>query len=61
MINFFPSSIYFIYFSKHPDWSFMRPNEFREKYLDGMLDPFDAVFSYSSLEHSGLGAALFLL
>ena len=34
----------------------MRPNEFRQKYFDGTLDTFDAVFSYSSLEHSGLGA-----
>merc|ERR1719422_1756429 len=42
--------------SEHPDWVFMRPNEFRQKYFDGTLDTFDAVFSYSSLEHSGLGA-----
>ena len=34
----------------------MRPNEFRQKYFDGTLETFDAVFSYSSLEHSGLGA-----
>jgi len=41
--------------STHPDWSFIKPREFREKFLQGRLDTFDVVFSYSSLEHSGLG------
>ena len=48
------------YFSEHPDWSFITPREFRQKYLDGTLGTFDAVFSYSSLEHSGLGNAKFI-
>lgn len=31
------------------------PDEFRRAYLNGSLPTFDAVLSYSSLEHSGLG------
>ena len=49
------------YFSKHPDWTFIRPKEFRQKYFDGTLETFDAVFSYSSLEHSGLGTSNFFM
>ena len=33
----------------------MRPTEFRERYLNGTLDTFDVVFTYSTVEHSGLG------
>ena len=33
----------------------MRPAEFRTKFIDGSLDTFDHIFTYSSLEHSGLG------
>ena len=35
----------------------MRPREFRERYLNGTLDTFDIVFTYSSIEHSGQGNA----
>ena len=35
--------------------------DFRRKYLNGTLDTFDAVFSYSSLEHSGQGETWLLL
>merc|ERR1712227_6206 len=41
--------------SEHPHWTFIRPKEFQEKYLDGTLETFDIVFSFSSVEHSGLG------
>lgn len=44
---------YFI--SEYPGFSFMRPREFRERYLNRTLDTFDIVFTYSSLEHSGQG------
>eukprot|EP00092_Neocalanus_flemingeri_P054318 GFUD01063962.1.p1 GENE.GFUD01063962.1~~GFUD01063962.1.p1 ORF type:complete len:207 (+),score=23.97 GFUD01063962.1:57-623(+) len=43
------------YISQHPRLEFIRPHEFRERYLEGTLDEFDAVFTYSSIEHSGLG------
>ena len=43
------------FISEHPSWEFIRPTEFHQRYLDGPLDTFDAVFTYSSLEHSGLG------
>ena len=33
----------------------IRPQDFRSQYREKTLDVFDAVFSYSSLEHSGLG------
>ena len=41
--------------SEHPSHEFIRPNEFRERYQAGTLDEFDAIFTYSSVEHSGLG------
>jgi len=41
--------------SEHPTWSFIRPQEFRARYQDGSLPLFDLIFSFSSLEHSGLG------
>jgi len=44
---------YFI--SEYPGHTFMRPREFRERYLNRTLNTFGIVFTYSSLEHSGLG------
>eukprot|EP00091_Calanus_sinicus_P002239 TRINITY_DN12279_c0_g1_i1.p1 TRINITY_DN12279_c0_g1~~TRINITY_DN12279_c0_g1_i1.p1 ORF type:complete len:386 (-),score=73.65 TRINITY_DN12279_c0_g1_i1:23-1180(-) len=44
---------YFI--SEYPGHTFMRPDEFRERFLNGTLDTFDGIYSYSSLEHSGIG------
>jgi len=44
---------YFI--SEYPTWVIMRPLEFRKRFFDGTLDTFDHIFTYSSLEHSGLG------
>ena len=44
-----------LFISEYPGFSFIRPDEFRARFLDGTLDTFDAIFSYSSIEHSGLG------
>ena len=33
----------------------MIPSEFRKSYLDGSLGVFDAIVTFSSIEHSGLG------
>ena len=41
--------------SEHPKHEFVRPKEFHERYQAGTLDKFDAIFTYSSVEHSGLG------
>jgi len=41
--------------SEHPAWSFIRPQEFRTRYQDGSLPLFDLIFTFSSVEHSGLG------
>ena len=41
--------------SEHPTWEIIRPTEFYQRYKEGTLDKFDAVFTYSSVEHSGLG------
>eukprot|EP00090_Calanus_glacialis_P038258 TRINITY_DN6683_c0_g1_i4.p1 TRINITY_DN6683_c0_g1~~TRINITY_DN6683_c0_g1_i4.p1 ORF type:complete len:640 (-),score=138.81 TRINITY_DN6683_c0_g1_i4:103-2022(-) len=43
------------YVSHFPNHEFIKPKEFSERYLAGSLDKFDAVFTHSSLEHSGLG------
>merc|ERR1719233_80835 len=43
------------YISHFPGLEFVRPKEFSQRYLAGTLDTFDAVFTHSSLEHSGLG------
>jgi len=43
------------FLSTHPLWTFIKPDVFREKFQNGTLDTFDVIFSYSSLEHSGLG------
>ena len=32
-----------------------------KKFLDGTLEKFDFVFSYSTLEHTGLGKTHFIL
>ena len=38
-----------------PGWTILTPEQFRRSYLAGSLRTFHAVFSYSSVEHSGLG------
>merc|ERR1711971_15277 len=43
------------YISEYPGFSFIRPDEFQAKFIAGTLDTFDAIFSFSSIEHSGLG------
>ena len=47
-----------VIFSEYPGYSFMRPREFRERFLNKTLDSFDVIFTYSSLEHSGQGIML---
>jgi len=44
---------YFI--SEYPGLSFIRMEEFREQFLNGTMETFDAVFTFSSVEHSGQG------
>jgi len=46
---------YGFFLSEYPSLEFIRPNQLRERYLDGTLEKFDAIFTYSSVEHSGLG------
>ena len=41
--------------SKHPSIKTMTPDEFRQTYLSGTLGFFDAIVTFSSVEHSGLG------
>eukprot|EP00942_MAST-04A_sp_MAST-4A-sp1_P008700 g8700.t1 len=41
--------------STHPKVRTMKPNEFRTAYHAGTLGTFDAVVTFSSVEHSGLG------
>ncbi len=41
--------------SEHPQIKTMTPVEFRKAYLEGILGKFDAVVTFSSIEHSGLG------
>lgn len=41
--------------SEHPQIRTLTPEQFRKAYREGTLGMFDAVVSYSSLEHSGLG------
>ena len=36
-------------------WEFWTPTQMMDKFLDGTLEKFDFVFTYSSLEHTGLG------
>ena len=46
---------YGLFSSEHPAWEILRPGEFHKRYQDGSLGQFEAVFTYSSVEHSGLG------
>jgi len=41
--------------SQHPNISTMTPEQMRKKYMNGQLESFDVIVSFSSLEHSGLG------
>lgn len=41
--------------SFHPQVKTYTPDKFRQAFLDDKLGKFDAIISYSSLEHSGLG------
>jgi hypothetical protein len=41
-------------YSKHPQFKTMVPLEFRRNYLENILEKFDAVVTFSSVEHSGL-------
>ncbi len=41
--------------STHPKVISMLPNEFSDQFLNGSLHTFDAVVTFSSVEHSGLG------
>jgi hypothetical protein len=41
-------------YSKHPQLKTMVPLEFRRNYLENILEKFDAVVTFSSVEHSGL-------
>ena len=41
--------------SEHPKIKTMVPFQFRQGYQDGTLEKFDAIVTFSSLEHSGLG------
>ena len=44
-----------LFYSEYPGHTVIRPSEFRSQYRNKTLDVFDVVFSFSSLEHSGLG------
>lgn len=41
--------------SSHPQVETRTPHEFTKEVLGGMFEPFDFAFTYSSLEHDGLG------
>lgn len=41
--------------SEHPQLRTLTPEGLRDEFMRGELEPFDFCFSYSSLEHSGLG------
>lgn len=41
--------------TSHPDIATLTPVQFRERFISGKLGLFDAIISYSSVEHSGLG------
>ena len=41
--------------TSHPQLTTYTPQEFTLKFLQGRIPPFDFAFSYSSLEHDGLG------
>lgn len=40
---------------EHPNITTVMPRDFARSYLDGTLPDFDAVVTFSSVEHSGLG------
>ena len=42
-------------FNEHPQLFPIKPSDFAEKYLNGTLELFDAMVTFSSIEHSGLG------
>lgn len=41
--------------NQHPDLEVITPQEFQKRFEDGSLPQFDAMATFSSLEHSGLG------
>ena len=41
--------------SQHPQLFPIKPKDFAQKYLNGTLEKFDAMVTFSSIEHSGLG------
>jgi len=41
--------------SEYPGLEFIQPDQFRKRYISGKLPKFDFVFTFSSVEHSGLG------
>ena len=41
--------------SEHPKLFPIKPKDFTQKYLNGTLEQFDAMVTFSSIEHSGLG------
>jgi hypothetical protein len=41
--------------SEHPSIQTVTPDEFNKQFNDGTLDLFDAIVTFSSVEHSGLG------
>ena len=43
------------FISEIDGWEFWTPSEMMKKFIDGTLERFDFVFSYSTLEHTGLG------
>jgi hypothetical protein len=46
---------YGLIMSEHPQVSTLLPNNARMAYLNGSLVQFDAIVTFSSVEHSGLG------
>ena len=42
--------------SEHPQVEPILPKKFRKKFMQGKMPMFDAMVSFSSLEHSGLGS-----
>jgi len=43
------------FISEHPTWEIIQPHIFRARYEAKSLEKFDFIFTYSSVEHSGLG------
>jgi hypothetical protein len=41
--------------NRHPQISVMTPAQFRQEWVEGNIDPFDVVVSFSFVEHHGLG------